>query len=404
MSNIQKNTKKSVGKTMHYLDYAATTPVDRSVFRAMAPYFTKQFGNAGSLHSFGQAAIAAVDTSREMVARAIHRTHRDGFREIIFTSGATEANNLVLRGVVSRAREQGVKKPHILISAIEHESVRETARALERGGASLTVVPVSQDGVVNASVLARALTPETVLVSVMYVNNEIGTVQPIRAIADAIAHHRKKYNGTYPLFHTDAAQAFTYFECDADALGVDCMTLSAHKAYGPKGVGALFVRGGNPSALLSSVTTGGEQEFGMRSGTENVAGIVGLAHAFDCVSARRKQEARRMTALRVWLEDALTNAIPHVVVHGAQGARAPHIMSVACNDRLAEEILIDLSIRGFAVSSGAACSARGVTPSHVLSAIGSADCARSTIRISIGHGTTKTELRAFVRTVKTVLA
>ncbi|MDP2598477.1 MAG: cysteine desulfurase family protein [Candidatus Liptonbacteria bacterium] len=299
-----------------YLDYAASTPVDPRVFEAMRPYFTEKFGNPGSLHSFGQEAIAAVDKSRETIAKALGAD----FREVIFTGSATEANNLALRGVIKRFeyRISNIEYPRIIISAIEHESVLETARDLEREGIEVVYLPVDRRGVVDLEKLKEALNERTVLVSIMHANNEIGTAQPLFEIHRIIEDFKKRNSSipqflNCPLLHSDCAQAFQFLDCDVDALGVDLMTLSAHKIYGPKGIGALYVRQGKEKnvklpdsrfQILDSIATGGGQEFGLRSGTENVPLIVGFAKAVELAIAVREKEARRIGDLRdrFWAE------------------------------------------------------------------------------------------------------
>lgn len=301
-----------------YFDHAASTPVDPRVLRAMRPYFSREFGNPGSLHSFGQQAIAAVDASREEIGKLIGAKH---FREIIFTSGATEANNLALRGAVEcykkyhagGAGATDAARPRIIISSVEHESVMETTQALEESGVEVIRLPVNKEGVIDIVALKEALNERTVVVSVMHVNNEVGTIEPLREIKFMIDAFRKDLPGVdaahpaaYPLLHADAAQSFPYLYCDVALLGVDMMTLSAHKMYGPKGVGALYVRrdealfpesGGFP---LTAQVAGGGQEFGVRSGTENVPGIVGFARAATLAAAARGENvhARRGAARR----------------------------------------------------------------------------------------------------------
>ena len=284
-----------------YFDNAASTAVDPRVLRAMKPYFSREYGNPGSLHSFGQKAIAAVDAARETIGKLIGVKH---FREIVFTSGATEANNLALRGAVEFYKEHhpNTVPPRVIISSVEHESIFETARALARCGVEIITLPVNKEGVIDIMALKNALNEHTVIVSVMHVNNETGTIQPLREIRFMIDEFRKNSpraaGGAYPLFHTDAAQSFPYLYCEIGTLDVDMMTLSAHKMHGPKGVGALYVRwdektfpegGGYP---LAAQVTGGGQEFDARSGTENVPGIVGFARAATLAAAERGEDLR----------------------------------------------------------------------------------------------------------------
>jgi cysteine desulfurase len=417
--------------------------VDKEVMRSMMPYFGAKFGNAGSLHSFGQESVNALDRSRELIANSIGAN----FREIIFTGSATEANNHALRGVFEGFRVKGVGssagkndgqlhptgytlRPKILISAIEHESVAETAHALEMDGAEVVIIPVDKRGLVDMKKLRNAIDERTVLVSVMYANNEIGTIQPIFEIAQIIRGFRAKGVGSsgkqgiemlhptgytlspYPLFHTDAVQAFQFLDCNVDALGVDLMTLSAHKLYGPKGVGALYVRQqianrksqiapnerlATSDTRLAPILAGGGQEFGLRSGTENIPLIVGFAKAVELVSARRKQINERIFSFLHYYHKKLKKIYPKLIVNGPgleKGTpRLPNILNVRIPGIPAEELLMRWDLAGLAVSGGSACSARSNAPSRVLLALGCSEShARESVRFSFGAGTTKQEV------------
>jgi cysteine desulfurase len=412
-----------------YFDHAASTPVDPRVLRAMRPYFSNEFGNPGSLHSFGQKAIAAVDASREEIGTLIGAKH---FREIIFTSGATEANNLALRGAVDFYKKNHVgsdgsaasaARPRAIISSVEHESVMETARALEQDGVEVIKLPVNKEGVIDIVALKEVLNERTVVVSVMHVNNEVGTIEPLREIKFMIDAFRKEssranlpgagaaHPAAYPLLHTDAAQSFPYLYCDVAMLGVDMMTLSAHKMNGPKGVGALYVRrdekafpasGGFPLAAQAS---GGGQEFGVRSGTENVPGIVGFARAATLAAAARGANATRVAALRDELWRRIKSAVSDAEINGPAGdAKAPHILNIYFPGHDAQDLLTRFDRAGLAVSSGSACRSRAAESSYVIEALGY-DKARagSSIRFSVGKDTTKGEVAAAVKIIEGVL-
>lgn len=389
-----------------YLDHAASTPMRVESEKIMRAYFTKQFGNPSSLHYFGQEAIAAVDAARESVARELNAD----FREIIFTGSATEANNLALRGAVKRAREI-FSRPRIIISSIEHESVLETARDLEKDGVEVVVIPVDRKGVIDIERLKGSLSDTTVLVSVMYVNNEIGSVQPISEISNIVRLFReqqaKRESGNfkehlkthpYPLFHTDAVQAFQYFGCDVKKLGIDLLTLSGHKFGGPKGVGVLYTRinealTGNPR-MIHPIVTGGGQEFGMRSGTENVPGIAAFADAMRRAGRDRKKEAKRVLALKKLFWKGFKKIRPELVLHGPLekdfAVSAPHIINVAFPHAPTEEILVRLDMLGVSASSGSACASRATTHSHVLSAL--FEGPTRGIRFSFGRTTSRAEI------------
>jgi cysteine desulfurase len=407
-----------------YLDYAATTPVDPAVFDAMLPYLstitnnpsTGLFGNPGSLHSYGQQASGAVFIARQMIAKELN-CH---YSEVVFTGSATEANNLALRGALKayglQLTADGQKKgrSRIIISAIEHESVLATAKDLEKDGVEVVVIPVSKDGVVDLKKLKAALNERTVLVSVMYANNEIGTIQPITEIAKIIRDFRassaignKPLAIRYPLLHTDAVQAFQYLECDVQELGVDLLTLSAHKIYGPKGIGALCVRSQPVSKLsttnypLSTILTGGGQESGLRSGTENVPCIVGFAKAVGLAVMDREDEAVRVTKLRDQAWVCIKKLFPKAVLNGSIHGRLPNNLNFHLPGVLGEQLLVALDMQGVAVSSGSACTARSTNPSHVVLALGYDEKrAKNSVRISLGRMTTKKEITDFLKEFK----
>jgi cysteine desulfurase len=382
----------------------------------MRPYFSRVLGNPGSLHSFGQAAIAAVDAARESIGKLVGTKN---FRDIIFTSGATEANNLALRGAVEfyKKHHPDVAHPRIIISSIEHESVFETAHVLEQCGVEVVRLPVNKEGVVDIVALKDALSDSTILVSVMHVNNETGTIQPLREIKFMIDAFRKEAAGergapgAYPLFHTDAAQSFPYLYCDVELLGVDMMTLSAHKMHGPKGVGALYVRrdekafsasGGFP---LTAQVNGGGQEFGLRSGTENVPGIVGFAKAAQLAAAARGKTSTRVAGLRDELWRRIKLIAPTAEINGPMGdAKASHILNIYFPGHAAQDLLTRFDRAGLAASSGSACRSRAVESSYVIEAFGySKERAASSIRFSLGKSITKMQVAAAVRIIEKAL-
>lgn len=389
-----------------YFDYAATTPLDKSVEEALLPYFREKFGNPSSLHFFGQEAIKAVDESREKIANAIGAN----FREIIFTGSATEANNFALRGVVKSLKIENLKLkiPRIVVSAVEHESVLDTARDLEKEGVEVVIIPMDQEGFVDIKKLKDSLNERTVLVSVMYANNEVGTVQPITEIAEIIREFKnlkiKIKNSDekmYPLFHTDAVQALQWFNCNVDKLGVDLMTISSHKIYGPKGIGALYVRDYGRK-ILSPLITGGGQEFGFRSGTENVPLIVGFARAVELVKENREKENKRMKDLGSYFLDNIKKIKPKIKLNGGE-PKLPNIFNIYFPGYLPDEILLKMDMVGIAVSAGSACQARSAEKSHVLRAIGrSRDVISSSVRFSFGRFTTKKDIDEALSRIKLI--
>ncbi|OGG41326.1 MAG: hypothetical protein A3D64_03260 [Candidatus Wildermuthbacteria bacterium RIFCSPHIGHO2_02_FULL_49_9] len=385
-----------------YLDYAATTPLDKEVCGAMLPYMEDFFGNASSLHQTGQKAMRALDISREIIAKAIGAK----FQEIVCTGSATEANNLALRGAIKRIKSQGLRikeQQRIIISAIEHDSVLETARDLEREGVEVVYLPVDKNGVVDLKKLKASLNENTILVSVMYGNNVVGTIQPIAEIAKIIRDFRESlvnshsslWKDGYPLFHADAVQVFQYRDCDVNTIGVNMMTISSHKIYGPKGVGLLF-----SNVPLKSIITGGGQEFGLRSGTENIPAIVGFAKAVEEAVKIREKEAKRVEKLKEFLWKEIKKVAPEAIRNTPEKNALPHILNVAFPNA-SKNLVAHMDALGVAVSSGAACSARSQETSYVLRAMGvSEELARRSIRLSLGRGTMESEIKRVAKIVQ----
>ena len=361
-----------------YLDYNATTPCDPRVVEAMLPYFTQQFGNAASRHhSFGWQAEEAVDRAREQVAALLGAEKN----EVIFTSGATEADNLALKGVFET---YAVKGNHIITCNIEHKAVLDVCKSLEKRGADVTYLPVSTEGLVTPEQVETAIRPDTILIAIMYANNELGTLMPVKEIG-AIA---RKHN---VLFFTDATQAVGKVPIDVNRDNIDLLALSAHKLYGPKGAGALYVRRRNPRVKLSAQQHGGGHEREMRSGTLNVSGIVGLGKACELCRAELTQDAERLARLRDRLETALLK-IDGAFVNGSREHRLPNVTNVGFSGVDNEGLLMGIN-KEIAVSSGSACTSGSLEPSYVLKALGLGDeVARSSLRFSLGRFTTEEEV------------
>ena len=369
-----------------YLDYNSTTPVDPRVLAAMLPYLAENFGNANSIHSSGQRARAAVDAARQAVAELLGAKAA----EIVFTCGGTEADNLAIFGIVNPCDQP---RKHVVTTAIEHHAVLNTAQALEKQGVDVTYVPVSREGIVDPEDIREAIRPETVLLSVMLANNEIGTIQPIEEIG-RIAAEEDVY------FHCDAVQAAGKMAIDVRKLGVDLLSISGHKLYAPKGVGALFVKAGTE---LGPMFFGGHHERDRRPGTENVPGIVGLGKAAQLAMENLDADAARLAALRDRFENALLT-LPGVRVNGSVRGRAPNTSNLSFEAAGGEALVIALDLQGVMCSSGAACSSGAVEPSHVLTAIGlTPDQARSSLRFSLGRPTTEQEIDEAIRIIPPVV-
>ena len=372
-----------------YLDYSASSPMDHRVLEAMKPYFSQDFGNAGSLHSFGQRAQAGVDKAREIIADSLGAK----FNEIIFTGSASEANNLAIRGNI---RKSGFKKPRLIVSAIEHESVIETAMDLESQGVDVVYLGVNNEGFIDPQEVADNLNEETVMVSLISASNVVGTVEPIKEIAEVVKRFRGNKN--YPLLHTDAVQAFQYLDCNVNHLGVDMMTISGQKIYGPKGIGVLYIRDLEKSGYkkVRPVITGGAQEYGLRAGTENVPAIVGLGKAVELILKNKDKEAKRITSLRDYFWKKLKAGLPELQLNGSSLGvhRLPNNLNIYFPERGdLQELIIKMDLAGIAVSSGSACSTKSSKDSYVVAALGHKENrSRSSIRISLGRPVNKSQV------------
>lgn len=370
-----------------YLDYAATTPADARVVEAMMPYFTQQFGNPSSIYSFGREARRAVAAARRQVAALLGAEPS----EIFFTSGGSESDNWAIKGMAFALRRAG-KGSHIITSRIEHHAVLRSCQWLEEQGFAVTYLPVDRNGRVKPEQVLEALREDTALVSLMTANNEVGTIEPIAEIGQILQER-----GIF--FHTDAVQAAGHIPLAVDALHVDALSLSGHKFYGPKGIGALYLRRGfRPDAWIH----GGSQESSLRAGTENTAAIVGLGKAAELARQELAQEAKRLSGLRDWLMGKLSS-VPGITIHGDRQHRLPGNISFSVQGVGQDTMLIRLDMEGFAVSAGSACSAGSLEPSHVLTAMGvGADEAASALRVTLGRFTEKEDLARFIRTIRKI--
>lgn len=352
-----------------YLDYAATTPTDPEVVKVMSPYFTDNFGNPSSIHSFGQEGKAAIEKAREKIASFLGAKPE----EIIFTSGGTESNNFAIKGIAYANQKKG---DHIITSSIEHHCVIEPCKYLEKIGFKLTYLAVDKDGLVNPEDVKDAITDKTILISVMHANNEIGTIEPIVEIG-RIA----KEKGIY--FHTDAVQTFGHLPINVDELNVDLLSVSAHKLYGPKGVGALYVRKGT---RMVSFMHGGDQERRRRASTENVPGIVGFGKAVEVAKEKMDEEAEKLTVLRDKSIKGILDNINHVRLNGHPTKRLPNNINISIEFIEGESLLLNLDLEGIAASTGSACNSSSLEASHVLLALGlSHELAHGSLRFTLGR-------------------
>ncbi len=377
-----------------YFDHAATTPVDPKVLKAMVPYLNEKFGNPSSLHTFGQEAVEGVDQARDQVAEFLGCSAQ----EVVFTSGATEADNLAIQGVVKASK---LDKPHIITSTIEHPAVLEACKKLEKKSkAEVDYVKVTQDGLVKVEEVKKLIKNNTILISIMYVNNEVGTIQPVREVGKILEKiNKERDNRIY--FHTDAVQAINYLNCNVLHLHVDLLSLSGHKIYGPKGIGVLYVRDGTP---IQSIQFGGHQEYDLRPGTLNVPAIVGLAKAIKLIQKSNKSENQKIRKLRDKLLKGILEKIPDVKVNGNLTERMPNNLNISFKNVEGESILLMLDLEGIAISTGSACASGSLEPSHVLMAMGLSHAeAHGSLRITLGKGNTDKEVDKFLEILFSVI-
>lgn len=377
-----------------YLDHASSTPLDLEVSKKIFSLLKNDFGNPSAIHSEGVRAHSLLESAREQTARALD-CHSD---EIIFTSGGTESDNLAIRGIV---RATNIVAPHIITTSIEHSASLETCRELQREGVRVTYLPVYENGIVRAEDVEKAITKDTILVNIMYANNEIGTIQPIREIAKVIRHARKNFGSVYPFLHTDACQAVNYLPLGIPQLGVDLMTLGSSKIYGPKGVGMLYVRRLVP---FSPVFSGGNQEMNRRPGTENVPLIVGAAFALEKTVQMREAEHSRLRVLQEFLFSELKKRFPNFSINGDEQERLPNNLNVSFPHIKSELLVIELDARGIAVSSKSACKSDDPEESHVLAALGKNSGEVGSIRISMGRQTKKKDLIVLLEALENIFA
>lgn len=371
-----------------YLDYAATTPMHPEVAKAMLPYFTESFGNPSSIYSYGQEAKGAVEDARNRIATFIGA--RD--EEIIFTGGGTEADNFALKGIAFANESKG---NHIIVSSIEHHAVIETCKFLERRKYKLTYLPVDGNGLVNPADVKRAITNKTILVSIMHANNEIGTIQPIAEISK-ITREAEIY------FHTDAVQTLGHIPVNVNELGVDLLSTSAHKLYGPKGVGALYARKGTK---LIALINGGAQEGGRRAGTENVPGIVGFSKAIELAQQEIHIEVERLTRLRNRLIDGILKRIEYSRLNGHAVKRLPNNVNITIDFVEGESMCLNLDLQGICASTGSACSSSSLEPSHVLLAMGLPhEQAHSSVRFTLGKWNTEEDIHQVIEVLPKIVA
>lgn len=372
-----------------YFDHAATTGVDPKVLEAMLPYFSQTFGNPSSIHSFGRETRKAIEEARQIVAAEIGAAAPN---EIYFTGSGSESDNMALRGVAEAYRDKG---RHIITSSIEHHAVLDTCKYLEKNGYKVTYLPVDADGLVHPESVVEALTPETILVSIMHANNEIGTIQPIAEIGKILKERNI-------LFHTDAVQTVGTIPVNVQDLHVDLLSMAAHKFYGPKGTGALYVRRG---VKINPLIYGGAQERNRRAGTENVAGIVGLAKALQLANSHLEENRARITELRDYLIDRVLSEIDYVRLNGHRTKRLPGNANFSFDFIEGESLLLNLDLKGIAASSGSACTSGSLEPSHVLLSLGLChETAHGSLRVSLGKGNTREEVDYFMSVLPEIVA
>lgn len=372
-----------------YMDHAGTTPVRKEVVEAMLPYFTEKFGNASTVYFYGREARKAVEEAREKVAALIGADPK----EVYFTSGGTEADNWALRGIAYANKEKG---NHIITTAIEHHAVLHTCEDLEKKGFKVTYLPVDKYGKVRVEDVINAINDKTILISIMHANNEIGTIEPIEEIGQALKNFDRKI-----YFHTDAVQTVGKIPVDVNKLNVDLLSISSHKIYGPKGVGALYIKKGTK---IQPFMTGGGQEFGKRAGTENVSGIVGFGKAAELIASELEEQQKKLSYLRDKLIKGIMENISDVILNGHPVDRSPHNVNLCFKYIEGESLLLNLDLKGICASSGSACTSGSLEPSHVLLAIGLPhEIAHGSLRLTLGRDNTEEEIDYVIEAIKEIV-
>lgn len=371
-----------------YLDHNATTPVNPEILKEMLPYFADEYGNASSLHSFGRYAREAVESARAKVSNLIGPVEPV---DIVFTSGGTESDNFAIKGVAHALKSKG---KHIITSEIEHHAVLNTCEFLAKNGYEVTYIPVDEYGLIDIDAVKKAVRPDTILISIMFANNEVGTIEPVKEVS-AIAREKGV------LFHTDAVQALGKIPIDAEKMGIDLLSISAHKIYGPKGTGALYI---NKKAKMTPFMHGGHHERNRRAGTENVAGIVGFGTACKLAGEYMEKENRRILALRDRLWDGINKNIGDVKLNGHPLMRLPNTLNISFKYVEGESVLLNLDLKGIAASSGSACTSGSLEPSHVLSAMGVEPAtAQGSVRFSLGSENTEAEIDIVIKELPPII-
>ena len=394
-----------------YLDYAATTPLKKEILKEMAAKF-EIFGNPSSVHHLGQEAMKVMDVSREKAAKIL----RTDFRGIIFTGSATEADNLAIRGSVARFfetnRRDSMIPPHIIISGGEHEAVRKTAESLSEEGIEVTILPIYEDGRASAEDLRKAINERTAIVSIIHTSNETGSVNDVVSFSEIVKQKREEMRGRidkdhhYPLLHTDAVQGFGTSEVDFETLGVDMITLSAHKIGGPKGVGILAINKeftqSTKTKVIKPIITGGDQEMGFRAGTENIALIAGIVKALEITESGRKEAIKHLKEMKNALWRGVKEIFPEAMINGNIDGDSPHILNVCFKGRSSEDIVTKLDMKGVMISAGSACKARSVEVSKIITLMHDRKRASESVRFSFGEKTTQKEIQETIKTLKSI--
>ncbi len=389
---FKKHQKKEI-----FLDYASGTPIDSEVFSAMKPYFTDVFYNPSAIYSGGVVVRERLYEARKKVADVLKARPQ----EIIFTDGGTEANNLAIFGVVSAWQEQNpTTTPHVITSLIEHSSVLEACKSLEHNGCEVSYISVDEQGRVNLQELKESIKENTVLVSVGYVNGEIGVIQDVKAIAKTVRHYRKHHDSIYPYFHTDAVQAVNYLPVTVPQLGIDLMTINGSKIYGPKKIAILYVKTGTD---IKPMIVGGDQEMNMRAGTENIPYIVGMEAALEKTSALLESENERLTAIQSQTIKLIKEQIPNAIINGEESDRIPNIINISIPKLSSEEIVLRLDAKGIKASVKSACKSGEDGDSHVIQAIATGNRPTSSIRLSMGRNTSQKEMNKVIQSLAEIV-